>query len=146
MRVLDVVCGTGIVARFAAARLGNTRMMAGIDMNPAMIEVARSAAADRDAHIEWHVGMAGELPFANKSFDIITIQLSYDQPGRYAERMLRGLSAGVWTMHGCSDEEGSELAETVAANMAIPVRAATVGDRITTDSITFIATGTRLAC
>ena len=73
----------------------------------------------------------------------MTIQLSYDQPERYAERMLQGTSAGVPTMHGRSDEERAALANAVAADMADAVRAATTGDRLITDSTAFIATGTK---
>jgi 2-polyprenyl-3-methyl-5-hydroxy-6-metoxy-1,4-benzoquinol methylase len=41
-RVLDVACGTGVVARVAAERVGWTGRVTGIDMNAAMLGVARS--------------------------------------------------------------------------------------------------------
>jgi 2-polyprenyl-3-methyl-5-hydroxy-6-metoxy-1,4-benzoquinol methylase len=40
-RVLDVACGTGVVARVAAERVGWTGPVTGIDMNAAMLGVAR---------------------------------------------------------------------------------------------------------
>jgi len=41
-RVLDVACGTGIVARTAAARIGPTGAVVGVDLNPGMLSIARS--------------------------------------------------------------------------------------------------------
>jgi ubiquinone/menaquinone biosynthesis C-methylase UbiE len=42
-RVLDVACGTGVVARLAAERMGTGRVV-GLDLNPGMLAVARTAA------------------------------------------------------------------------------------------------------
>jgi len=42
--VLDVACGTGVLARAAAARLGTSRGIAGIDPNEGMLAVARRLA------------------------------------------------------------------------------------------------------
>ena len=39
-RVLDVACGTGILARTAAARVGLTGEVVGVDLNPNMLSVA----------------------------------------------------------------------------------------------------------
>ena len=41
-RVLDVACGTGIVARLAAQRVGPSGYVMGVDLNAAMIETART--------------------------------------------------------------------------------------------------------
>ena len=43
-RVLDVACGTGIVARTAVERVGPTAVVAGVDVNEAMLTVARRVA------------------------------------------------------------------------------------------------------
>ena len=40
-RVLDVACGTGLVARMAAQRVGPAGRVVGVDLNPGMIAVAR---------------------------------------------------------------------------------------------------------
>jgi ubiquinone/menaquinone biosynthesis C-methylase UbiE len=48
-RILDVACGTGIVARIAADRVGAGGSVVGIDRNPAMLAVARRLRPD----IEW---------------------------------------------------------------------------------------------
>ena len=44
-RVLDVACGTGIVARIAAMRVGPTGAVVGVDLNPGMLSVARSVVS-----------------------------------------------------------------------------------------------------
>ena len=41
-RVLDVACGTGIVARLASQRVGTNGSVVGLDVNPGMLAVARS--------------------------------------------------------------------------------------------------------
>jgi SAM-dependent methyltransferase len=69
-RVLDVGCGTGIVARTARARTGGSARIVGLDLSAPMIAVARTAAPD----IEWHEGNAQELPFEPASFDLVVSQ------------------------------------------------------------------------
>jgi SAM-dependent methyltransferase len=66
-RVLDVACGTGIVARLAAARGART---VGLDLNEPMIEVARAT----DPSLEWVTGDAAALPFPDGEFDLVTCQ------------------------------------------------------------------------
>lgn len=73
-RVLDVACGTGIVARMIAQQLNGQVHIAGLDLSPAMVEVARSTAIQEGVAIEWHVGSAEDLPFPDASFDLVVIQ------------------------------------------------------------------------
>jgi SAM-dependent methyltransferase len=73
-RALDVACGTGILTRRLAAVIGLDRSVTGLDMSPAMIAVARAAAESESLNIEWHVGRAEALPFADGSFDLVTCQ------------------------------------------------------------------------
>ena len=42
-RVIDIACGTGIVARIAAARVRPSGAVAGVDLNPSMLKVARTS-------------------------------------------------------------------------------------------------------
>src|SRR5512133_2312200 len=60
--VLDVACGTGVVARVAAERVGRTGFVAALDVNPGMLAVARSLPAAAGAAIEWHEASALALP------------------------------------------------------------------------------------
>src|SRR5215212_5450793 len=62
-RVLDLACGTGVVARLVVHRLRGRATVAGLDLNPAMVAVARAAAAREGARIAWLVGAADALPF-----------------------------------------------------------------------------------
>jgi SAM-dependent methyltransferase len=95
--VLDVGCGTGAAARRAAERVGRSGRVAGVDVNPGMIEVARSLSPVEGAAIEWLEGSAGELPFAEAAFDLVlcaqTLQF-LDDRRRALEEMHRVLSPG----------------------------------------------------
>ena len=69
-RVLDLGCGTGIVARLLRERLGVAARITGLDASPDMIETARSLAPE----LEWRVGNAMDLPFADASFELVVAQ------------------------------------------------------------------------
>ena len=71
-RVLDVACGTGLIARLAAERVGSSGAVTGLDLSPDMVEVARVVSAST---IEWHVGDATSLPFADDAFDVVLCQM-----------------------------------------------------------------------
>jgi len=72
--VLDVACGTGVVTRAAAERVASGGRVAGIDLNPGMIAVARSLPPTAGAAIEWHEASALALPFADSGFDVVLCQ------------------------------------------------------------------------
>ncbi|WP_328466194.1 methyltransferase domain-containing protein [Actinoplanes sp. NBC_00393] len=75
-RVLDVACGTGIVARTAAGRSG---AVTGVDRNDAMLAVARRIRPE----LRWQLGDAHRLPFADGSFDVALSQAAlmfFDDP------------------------------------------------------------------
>jgi len=75
-RVIDIACGTGIVARIAAVRVGPTGAVAGVDLNPGMLNVARSLkTTDGGASVQWREASADRLPFPDGSFDIAYCQL-----------------------------------------------------------------------
>jgi len=73
-RVLDVACGTGVVARLSAERVGLGGAVAGMDINPAMLAVARSVPST-GATIEWQEANAESVPFADESFDVVVSSL-----------------------------------------------------------------------
>jgi SAM-dependent methyltransferase len=68
--VLDVACGTGIVARTAADRMGGQGRVAGLDINEGMLTVARRLRPD----LEWRQGDAADLPFDAGTFDVVLCQ------------------------------------------------------------------------
>jgi len=97
-RVLDVACGTGVLAR-AAHALGAS--VTGLDCNAAMLAIARR----RDAGVDWRDGRAEELPFDDGSFDVVVSQFGLmffqDRDAALAEmrRVLRPggrLAIAVW--------------------------------------------------
>jgi ubiquinone/menaquinone biosynthesis C-methylase UbiE len=79
--VIDVACGTGIVARIARERLGPDARIVGVDVAPAMLAVARAA----DQTIDWRQGNATALPVeAGERFTVVTchqgLQFMPDKP------------------------------------------------------------------
>jgi ubiquinone/menaquinone biosynthesis C-methylase UbiE len=92
-RVLDLGCGTGIVARVLRERLGGAAHLTGLDINAPMLAKARSLAPD----IDWHEGSAVALPFADRSFDVVlaqqVLQFVPDRAGAAAE-VRRVLASG----------------------------------------------------
>ena len=71
--VLDIACGTGIVGRLAAKRMG-WGQVAGLDLNSGMLAVAQSMPTE-GAAIIWIRGSALDLPFRSDSFDVVLCQL-----------------------------------------------------------------------
>jgi ubiquinone/menaquinone biosynthesis C-methylase UbiE len=70
-RILDVACGTGILARTAADRVLPGGTVVGLDPMESALEVARAAP---DAAIEWRRGDVASLPFRDASFDVVACQ------------------------------------------------------------------------
>ena len=73
-RVLDVACGTGVVARLASQQVGATGTVAGLDINPGMLAVARSATPP-GMSIEWHEASAEAMPLDDASYDVVLCQM-----------------------------------------------------------------------
>jgi SAM-dependent methyltransferase len=73
-RVLDVACGTGIVARNVAPRVGSQGSVVGLDLSPDMIDVARAAPETDGLAVEWRACPAERLPFPDGSFDLVLCQ------------------------------------------------------------------------
>jgi SAM-dependent methyltransferase len=77
-RVLDVACGTGIVARTVAGRVGPAGAVVAIDLNPGMLSVARSVVLTESrpgASVQLREASAEKLPFPDESFDVVCCQL-----------------------------------------------------------------------
>jgi len=73
-RILDVACGTGIVARSVSNHVTAKRIV-GVDINPGMLAVARSISMDQGLPITWIEASALDLPFQDCSFDLVLCQL-----------------------------------------------------------------------
>lgn len=83
-RVLDVACGTGVVARLASQQVGTTGTVAGLDVNPGMLAVARSASPP-GMSIEWHEASAEAMPLPDASFDVVLCQMGLQfMPDKHA--------------------------------------------------------------
>lgn len=96
-RVLDVACGTGVVARTVAARLQGEGQVSGLDLNPTMLEVARRRSEDAGLAIDWVQGNAQDLPFPDAAFDLVFCQQGiqfFPDRARAVREMYRVLSPG----------------------------------------------------
>jgi len=86
-RLLDVGCGTGAAARYAADTLGQKGAVVAIDLNAGMIAHAR--VLDPSGAVDWHEGDIMALPFEDGSFETIVgnqvLQFLPDRPGALAE-------------------------------------------------------------
>ena len=127
-RVLDVACGTGVVAREAARRLGERGRVVGLDASACMLDRARAAAPG----VEWREGDAAALPFPDESFDDVLCQAALmflpDRVGALREmrRVLRPGGTLVVQTFGASeayDEAAAVLEEVAGREVADVFRA-----------------------
>lgn len=137
-RVLDVACGTGILARKAVSRVGRSGMVAGIDPGPGMLAVAKEMGPG----IEWKEGVAESLPYPRASFDAVVSQFGMMffadrvQALREIVRVLKPggtLAVAVWESLENSDAYPVEVAllERIAGKAAADALRApfVLGDR-----------------
>lgn len=130
-RMLDVACGTGIVARQAAPLVGAHGQVVALDMNPAMLGVARTLSAPAGATINWQEGNAMALPFPDGAFDVVLCQHRLQFfPDRAAavREMGRVLTPGgravVIVLQALARHPVFEaLMESVARHLSLPVSA-----------------------
>jgi SAM-dependent methyltransferase len=93
-RVLDVACGTGVVA-VTAARLG--AKTSGLDLTPELLERARENSKVAGVEVDWREGDVEQLPFGNGSFDVVVSQFGHifaPRPSLAIAEMLRVLKPG----------------------------------------------------
>lgn len=130
-RVIDIACGTGIVARIAAARVKASGAVAGVDLNPGMLNVARSLRTlDDAAPVQWQEASADKLPFPDGSFDVAYCQLGLqffaDRPAALRE-MRRVLSAkgrlAVMVWGGIQESPGFETFAEILERRVSPAAA-----------------------
>jgi SAM-dependent methyltransferase len=92
--VLDLACGTGVVA-VTAARLG--AKVCGLDLTPALLERARENARIARVEIDFTEGDAEALPYPEGSFDVVLSQFGHmfaPRPAVAVKEMLRVLKRG----------------------------------------------------
>jgi SAM-dependent methyltransferase len=92
-RVLDIACGTGVLACEVAARAGQTGHVAGLDPHAGMLAVARGLSRA----IDWQQGTAEALPFPDRSFDAVVSQFGlmfFADRDRAVREMLRVMVPG----------------------------------------------------
>lgn len=92
-RVLDVACGTGVLTREVASRVGVTGYVAGLDPNPGMLEVAKQHTPE----VTWSEGFAESLPFTDQAFDAVVSQFGlmfFIDRHQAIREMLRVLAPG----------------------------------------------------
>lgn len=93
-RVLDVACGTGVVA-ITAARQG--ARVSGLDLTPALLERARENSHIAGVEVDFREGDVEKLPFEDSSFDLVLSQFGHifaPRPNVAVAEMLRVLKPG----------------------------------------------------
>jgi SAM-dependent methyltransferase len=72
-RVLEVGCGSGVVLRDVARRIAPSGTAVGLDLSPALLEVARGLAEEEGLSelVELREGDARALPFEDGEFDAV---------------------------------------------------------------------------
>ena len=110
-RVLDVACGTGMVTRHVAQRVGHSGKVVGLDLNPGMLAVAASATANES--IIWQEASATKMPLPDSAFDIVYCQLGLqffpDRPAALREMyrvMVPGGRLGLMVWRGIEHNPG----------------------------------------
>jgi uncharacterized protein (DUF1330 family)/SAM-dependent methyltransferase len=92
-RVIDVACGTGVLALAALDRVGADGTVTGLDPNADMLGVARR----KSSRIDWREGRAEEIPFADGSFDAAVSQFGlmfFEDRSAGLREMMRVLKTG----------------------------------------------------
>jgi demethylmenaquinone methyltransferase/2-methoxy-6-polyprenyl-1,4-benzoquinol methylase len=108
-RVLDVACGTGDLS-LVLAEAGNVRVV-GLDFCRPMLEIARRKAETDSRSIPFVEGDALRLPFADETFDAVTIA--------FGLRNLAGVAEGLRELRRVL-KEGGRLAVLEFSSPVVP--------------------------
>jgi ubiquinone/menaquinone biosynthesis C-methylase UbiE len=117
-RILDLGCGTGVVACVLRERLGGAVTIVGFDPSPAMIERARLVAPEMD----WLHGDATALPFGADSFDLVLCQdmlRFWPDRARVLREVRRILSPGGRLIAGTGRSSGERPLDGTALRRAL---------------------------
>jgi SAM-dependent methyltransferase len=93
-QVLDVGCGTGVVA-ITAARMG--AKVSALDLTPELLQRARENSKIASVEVDWREGDVEKLPFGDGTFDVVLSQFGHmfaPRPSVAIAEMLRVLKPG----------------------------------------------------
>ena len=137
-RVLDVACGTGVLAREAVHHVGDAGRVTGLDPASGMLAVAEKLGPA----VDWQIGTAEALPFESASFDAAISQFGlmfFQDRAKAISEMVRVLAPGgrlavaVWESLDNSEAYPDEVAllERIAGRRAADALRApfVLGDR-----------------
>ena len=113
---LDIASGPGtVVAAFAP----HVRYAAGLDATAAMLDQAKTLAAERHiANVEWHLGDVYALPFGDGAFDIVTCRFAFhhfETPAKAFAEMVRVCRPGGRVVL-CDGIASADIAKAAAFN------------------------------
>jgi len=117
--VLELAAGTGVVTRQLAAQLDAATSITATDLNPPMVDHARSLGAARP--VDWQQANAELLPFNDESFDVVVCQFGvmfFDRAKAFREihRVLR--PGGAFVFNAWDRIETSEFADVLTQALA----------------------------
>ncbi|HEX6062690.1 MAG TPA: methyltransferase domain-containing protein [Longimicrobiales bacterium] len=127
-RVLDVACGTGIIARLAAERVSPGGSVAGLDVNAAMLSVARSIPAALP--IKWYETAAESVPLPDASFDVVFCQLGL--------QFIADKAAALREMHRVLRPGGRLLVSTPIPNALFDVLDREIARHVSQEAAAFV--------
>lgn len=133
--VLDLACGTGLVARHAIGRVMPGGRVVGADINAAMLQIARGSV---DGSVAWVEASCDDVPSADNTFTHVVCQQGFqffpdpDAAMRETVRVLRPggvLIATVWATPGQNPyiENQLDLLAELDPSLAASVQRATPG-------------------
>ena len=126
--VLDVACGTGIIARLAAERVAPNGSVSALDVNPAMLGMARSLPAPLP--IRWYETAAESVPLPDSSFDVVFCQLGL--------QFMSDKSAALREMHRVLKPGGRIYINTPIPNELFDVLDRGIRDHVSEEASAFV--------
>lgn len=127
-RVLDVACGTGTIARLAAERVGPTGAVSALDVNAAMLSVARSLPSA--IPIKWYETAAESVPLPDASFDVVLCQ--------FGLQFMEGKSAALREMHRVLRPSGRLVISTPMPNAFFDVLDRAIARHVSEEASAFV--------
>ena len=127
-RVLDVACGTGVIARLAAERVAPNGSVSALDVNAAMLSVARSIPAALP--IKWYETAAESIPLPDGSFDVAFCQLGL--------MFIADKAAALREMHRVLRPGGRIYISTAIPNRFFDVLDRAIAQHVSEDASAFV--------